>query len=81
MAKKYFCLKVICKGTIPEYTVDEGTLKSFENSFDNEEGILNFINKDTNGEVKLKNRELVGYENFEKEFVPTEILEADKNSK
>lgn len=61
MEKKFYNLTIICEGATPDFIVDEQTLESFEKSFDSGEGIIKFIDKEDNGEVRLRNRKLAGY--------------------
>ena len=73
MEKKYYNLTVICEGAMPDFTVDEKTVKSFENAFDAEEGIIKFIDMEDKGEVKLRNKKLVGYKKTHMTQVPKEL--------
>lgn len=75
MEKKYYNLMVICDGAMPDFTVDEDTLKSFEESFDTEEGIIRFVDREDKGEVKLRNKKLVGYKKAVMNCVPSEVKE------
>lgn len=73
MEKKYYTLTVICEGATPDFTIDEETVKSFEDAFDTEDGIIKFIDKDDKGEVKLRNKKLVGYKKTRMTHVPKEL--------
>ncbi len=78
MEKKYYNLVVICEGAMPEFTVDEETLGSFEKSFDAEKGIIKFTDREDRGEVKLRNKKLVGYKKTHMRDVPMELREKGK---
>ncbi|HBG47535.1 MAG TPA: hypothetical protein DDW94_11190 [Deltaproteobacteria bacterium] len=73
MKKKFYNLTVICEGAMPDFTVDEQTLASFEKSFDSGEGIIKFIDKEDNGEVRLRNKKLAGYKKTQMNHVPSEL--------
>ncbi len=55
---------------MPDFTVDEETVKAFEESFDAEEGIIKFTDKEDKGAVKLRNKKLVGYKKTRMAHVP-----------
>lgn len=65
MGNKFFDLTVFCDGSMPTFTVEEETLKDFEESFKKKETI-SFKNKgaggETGGQVVLRNNKLVGYQ-------------------
>lgn len=73
MKSEYYNLTVICDGAILTFVVDEVNLKSFERSFDSEEEIIEFIDMEDKGTVKLRNRNLVGYKKAVMDVVPTEL--------
>lgn len=73
MKKKFYNLMVICERAVPEFTVDEQTLASFEKSFDSGEGIIEFIDKEDDGEVRLRNKKLAGYKKTQTDPVPSEL--------
>ena len=73
MEKKYYNLTVICEGAMPDFTVDEETVKSFENAFDADEGIIKFIDIEDKGTVRLRNKKLVGYKKTHMTHVPKEF--------
>lgn len=73
MKKKYYNLTVICDGAMPDFTVDEETLGSFENAFDAGEGLIKFIDKEDKGEVRLRNGKLAGYKKTLMTQIPAEL--------
>ncbi len=40
MEKRFYTLMIICDGALPEFTVDEEELTSFEKSFEKNEDII-----------------------------------------
>jgi len=77
MVKKYYNLTVICEGAMPEFTVDEKTATAFEKAFDNEEGIIEFIDMEDKGDVRLRNKKLVGYKKAQLSRLPAELKEQE----
>jgi hypothetical protein len=59
--KKYYNLTVFCEGATPSFFVDEEDLEHFEMSFNNNEGHIEFKDKDNDGSVVLRNQKLAGY--------------------
>lgn len=53
--KKYYNLTVFCEGATPSFFVDEEDLENFETSFNNNEGHIEFKDKDNEGSVVLRN--------------------------
>ncbi|MBI5886336.1 MAG: hypothetical protein HZB85_07120 [Deltaproteobacteria bacterium] len=73
MVKKYYNLTVICEGAMPDFTVDEKTVDTFEKAFGGEEGLIQFIDMEDKGEVRLRNKKLVGYKKTRMTHLPAEL--------
>lgn len=79
MKKRYYNLMIICDGAMPNFMVDEDTLKCFEKSFDSGDRTIEFIDRDDKGEVKLRNQKLVGYKKTFMDFIPPELEDSQKD--
>lgn len=77
MVKKYYNLTVICEGAIPDFTLDETAVDAFEKAFDDKEEIIEFIDMEDKGEVRLRNKKLVGYKKTRMTRLPAELKDQE----
>lgn len=77
MVKKYYNLTVICEGAMPDFTIDEQAAEAFEKAFDDKEEIIEFIDMEDKGEVRLRNKKLVGYKKIRMKRLPAELKDQE----
>ncbi|OGQ51706.1 MAG: hypothetical protein A3J24_11050 [Deltaproteobacteria bacterium RIFCSPLOWO2_02_FULL_53_8] len=70
MVKKYYNLTVICEGAMPDFTLDEKAVDAFEKAFIDKEEVIKFVDMEDKGEVRLRNRKLVGYKKAQMTHLP-----------